>query len=301
MPPGRLSLYTPVVFLDCRCILQGFTWLAAASGLVDLERLVDSFRDDVPVGYCVNVKGADTELHLNRPYLRVSYGTLLSVSFVADAGDSEMSSSDSSQGDSSGDAPAADDPPATDDTPPVGGPLTMPRDRSRSPPPRTSTTTVENLKPAAQLDSQRPCYIGLLGSSFVEIGSGWSKYVSRAHLHSSAWRLFSSLLSCVTDWRTSCVCPLSFDCGLVQHKCLDEPRPVSSSQQTAIAFLRYAAPRLGQAWRYVPPRDAPYIIPDSESETDEVSDGEPATLHFAVLSPGFIPAHVTLSCNCRRP
>ena len=293
MPPGRLSLYTPVVFLDCRCILRGFSWLAAESGLVDLERLVDSFRDDVPVGYCAHVKGADTELKLGRPYLRVTYGTLLSVTFVADAGDTDESSSDPSQGDSSGGASATDDPTGADGPPSAEGPPTPQRDRSRSPRPHAVPPPADALKTMPPISFQYQRLKDCLGAIFSETGSGWRMLDTWTQADNAVGRFFSGSPFCVLDWPVGNVCSKSIAKGIVHHKCLHEPSQATVPQQAALAFLRYAAPRLGQAWRYVPPRDAPHIISDSETENEETSEGEPVPLHFVVLSPGFVLVHHT--------
>ena len=142
MPPSRLSLYTPIVFLDCRRMLQGFTWLAADQGLVDLDRLIAQYQANAPTGYCPNVRGADTEMHFGRPYLRVVYSTLLTVTFVADMPSSDEDASsdafhdESSAESSDGDTPDTPQEPESGDTRNAMTSSHDLRDRSRSPRPR---------------------------------------------------------------------------------------------------------------------------------------------------------------------
>ena len=64
-----------------------------------------------------------------------------------------------------------------------------------------------------------------------------------------------------------------------------------------LASLRYFAPRLGEAWRYIPGPNAlvvRQITPSDESGSEEEAE---ILAHFAVLVPGFTVEKTT---NCRR-
>ena len=72
-----------------------------------------------------------------------------------------------------------------------------------------------------------------------------------------------------------------------------EPCQSTPALRAALAFLRYAAPRLGQGWRYQPPPDASFVVSDSEDEPSAAnSDAEPVITHFAILTPGFTPERI---------
>ena len=303
MPPGRLSLYTPIVFVDCRCIIRGFSWLAAASGLVDLERLVASFRDDVPVGYCPEVKGAATELHLDRPYLRVSYGTLLSVTFVLEAKDSEETSSAPSSNDSSQEAPREDDP---QDAAPSREPPTERRERSRSP---------HMQPPPPSADSLKRSWTGDTCSLLSWEGRHPGK---RPPGPTVALSTFLQWFPCPhNDTLASCVTlsPVTMDIGPRSDlfmlplaplwdlagqpracKVLTDPRAVTAGPVHLIAALHRVTTRLGGTWRYMP-YDADPLTDDSEDSISEESspDEEPTIMHFLLLTPGYKASRVTVS------
>ena len=89
-----------------------------------------------------------------------------------------------------------------------------------------------------------------------------------------------------------------FLCGakgsFISAKLLDEPSSHTPALREAVAFLRYAAPRLGREWRYLPPQDAVFVEPDTGSEASDDELEEPSTLHFVVLSPGVVAKHIVL-------
>ena len=63
MPPCRLSLYSPIVFLDCRRILQGFTWMAADQGLIDLEMVTTRWHpQDTAPASVVRIRSWDDRI-----------------------------------------------------------------------------------------------------------------------------------------------------------------------------------------------------------------------------------------------
>ena len=304
MPPSRLSLYTPIVFVDCRCILKGFTWLAAASGLVDLERLVASFRDDAPVGYCPEVKGAATEFHLDRPYLRVSYGTLLSVTFVLATGDSDGTSSAPSSDDSSHDVPREADSQDAASTPPAQEPPGDRRDRSRSPPARPPPPPADSLKLSLSAVSRTSPETGKHPNDRLRTQptrlSSFLQWVPCPYDTLSVPRDVKSLgmpdLGHVYSFLTMPWAPLWDLLGQPRVcKTLCDPREVAAYPRSMIADLRRITTRLGGTWRYMPYDDDP-LTDEGEDLTSEGSQtvAEPVLMHFLILAPGYKTSRVTV-------
>ena len=73
----------------------------------------------------------------------------------------------------------------------------------------------------------------------------------------------------------------------IMCKWLSEPQPANGALRDGISFLRYAGPRLGQEWRYIPPADASIIASDSDGMS--ISDGTEvlATVQVAICTPGY--------------
>ncbi|CAE7293014.1 CFDP2 [Symbiodinium sp. CCMP2592] len=82
--------------------------------------------------------------------------------------------------------------------------------------------------------------------------------------------------------------------GSRQAKLLLEPRADSGPERLALATLRYFAPRLGEAWRYLPAEDAEFIPTSSGSEDqDDIDLADHLTL-FVLLAPGYAPEQVAV-------
>ena len=71
------------------------------------------------------------------------------------------------------------------------------------------------------------------------------------------------------------------------HKWLAEPEPSSGSVRQALAALRYFAPYLGRAWRYIPGRNALFIREDVPSGESSSEEDTVVVAHFAVASIGY--------------
>ena len=102
IPPARLQMLRTIAFLDRRLMLRDITWVVAEQGLLDLDLLVESQRDGIPPGYCINVKGAQSEIRVGRTFLRIPNGTVLTLTLVEeDPSSSELGMDDSSSSDDS--------------------------------------------------------------------------------------------------------------------------------------------------------------------------------------------------------
>ncbi|CAE7337947.1 CFDP2 [Symbiodinium sp. CCMP2592] len=77
-------------------------------------------------------------------------------------------------------------------------------------------------------------------------------------------------------------------------KLLLEPQSDSAASRHALAVLRYFAPRLGEAWRYLPAADAEVIPGSSDSEDPEDADIADRLALFALYAPGYAPEHVAV-------
>ncbi|OLP92674.1 hypothetical protein AK812_SmicGene25481 [Symbiodinium microadriaticum] len=310
MPPSRLSLYTPIVFLDCRRMLQGFTWLAADQGLVDLDRLIAQYQANAPTGYCPNVRGADTEMHFGRPYLRVVYSTLLTVTFVADMPSSDEDASsdafhdESSAESSDGDTPDTPQEPESGDTRNAMTSSHDLRDRSRSPRPRdhqadgASDEHVRNSCPA-KLSISPPIELSAdkwtSGSIAIDLtlcpppGTVFKHCLPTGFLGHDAdwfrWDVLDSVTSAPSDPELK-----------AEHsicKLLSEPQTYFGSSEAHIQSLRRATRRLGYSWRYFSAEpESPASSSDADSTDSIEVNEEPTLMHFLVLSPGHTAAHV---------
>ena len=293
IPPARLRLMRTIAFVDCRLLLREFTWTAVDQGLPDVEAFVESHNDGIPPGYSINVKGATTEVRFGRNFLRVPNGTLLTLTLVADdSSGTETSAQDSDPDPDSDESTAVDeniesleqDATAADTD---RGAISRDRSRSRSPYRDGTNYGFEYLRK------------GLLQRCLC---CQWTS----ASVGTVAKDALA--VSCAPDKETQPHGPVHHDIvsnalpvwlfckhpGFVSAKILNEPSATTPSLQRAIAFLRYAAPRLGREWRYRAPSDAVYITPDSDTESSEETSEEISTLHFLLLTPGFAPKHIVL-------
>ena len=283
IPPGRLSMLRTIAFVDRRCLLQDFIWVVAERGLLDPDLFLEPYQAEAPEGFSVNLKGAATELRGGRSYLRIPNGTLLTLTYVANEASSSdlsgFSSDDNDPSGSSGDSTddtrdrVSEHSPTTVDVPGREG---LHLARSRSPRPR---------RPAAS-QVVKAVFHGLpferLWFSAFSLPHGQRAALSRdqGHVLLSA----AELTQVASD---------SF--GFREQKLLCEPPSSSGALSASLAFLRHDAPRLGAPWRYLPDRDAPFHIADSDAESSAAdSSDEPTTLHFTLLTPGFIADRLAL-------
>ena len=289
IPPGRLQLLRTIAFLDRRLLLKDFSWVVAEQGLIDLDRLLEVEGEDRPYGYCLQIKGVCTELRRGRTFLRIPHGTLLILSYVeenpsssclsihAPDSDSEPDGSTDTEGDSTASHRSEDTQSCAKPTAHRG------TSRSRSPLRRESSPRAlgdkhEHSKAFYSCSlawHQGSC--PLYSADTVSVWCGWPGFGSH-------------YLSVPFDGLKQICNRLD---GIRVLKLLPEPHATTPALRDNFAFLRYAAPRLGGAWRYMPPIDAPHVVPDSESESStEDSSEEPTTLHFVVLAPGFAHEHI---------
>ena len=56
IPPGRPLLMKHIVFVDRRPLLKDFTWALATLGILDVDRLLRSYQDNVPFGHSLSGK-----------------------------------------------------------------------------------------------------------------------------------------------------------------------------------------------------------------------------------------------------
>ncbi|CAE7890928.1 unnamed protein product [Symbiodinium necroappetens] len=305
-PPGRLSLYTPIAFLGCRRVLQGFSWIAAERGLLDLEQVSASFQDTAPEGYSPNVRGADTEIRLGRPYLRITFGTLLTVTFVANTAESDDDSSPPSSGPSTDDDHEAEVPPSNPDDGAIDAPISSkPRanshSRSRSPRPTGAGEANGHALVCydivhAALHSAKPCNFSWLSpiQEFLECGPntlpGMPEPYDAVSLASPCdvlSLLFEPFWGKHRDFTVN-PCTL-FSCCKLLH----EPRSSSPALSQLVADLRRITTRLDQPWRYAAAEDDIQLADAAETaSTQTASSEEPTLLHFVLLSPGRTATHI---------
>ena len=293
IPPGRLELLRTIVFLDCRLLLRAFSWVAADQGRLDVDLLIAAHSDGLPAGYGLNIKGANTELRAGHTFFQVPNGTLLTFTLVETHLSSSATSVQESEADSDSDdssAPDDDDAGSSHDAAddePAGKPPSRAHSRSRSPLRGDVDAYGETFSKSVAL---------LCGGT----STGWaaSKY-NILRDYGGATAGLSLTVDCAAYllnrfWSSEQVPPFGSVKGIVSAKILDEPPATTPFLEAAVAFLRYTAPRLDGGWRYNVPADAQHIVPDSDEESSEGTAEEPSTLHFLVLSPGYLSKHVVI-------
>ena len=300
IPPGRIQLHRTIAFLDKRLIFKGVDWRIAERGLLDFEELVDSLQEGVPHGYAVSVTGAPTTLRLGRTYLSIANGTLLTIRYVEDAlgsdntSDHASSSSSGSEFEAGSGDPTGNDAPANGhEVPPAG--VDAHRNRSRTPP---RNARGHNRQEALVVSGNSPATADLKihwASNNWPSYTVWGQYLPAVHRAASGLPL---AFSCFGESSRIAAGTLTAkqQRSPVSSKLLNEPSPTSGALQAAIASLRYLAPRLGPAWRYIPGPNAPQLT-DSDSAATSDASGEPVALHFAVLALGFVPEHVVVTVS----
>ena len=304
-PPGRLSLYTPIAFLDCRRIFQGFQWMTAERGWLDLDLLLASYQDSAPDGYCPNVRGADTELRFGRPYLRISYGTLLTVTYVASSDVSDDSSGQSTDPMTDGEQGNEDDhvsPEPDSDEPALHEPAPdRPCSRSRSPPshrhahghqPGTHESGLALVHTASYLGKSLPKLRSLCRAAGNCLVDFWVDFDCLIDTHLQFMIAISlpdqvqAPAEATEVWQSPTMKPISC-------KDLLEPQDSTPATRQLLAALRRATTQLGQAWRYSQIEGRLWQADEFEETSSQASSSdEPALLHFVILTPGYAAAHV---------
>ena len=140
MPPARPRFLDTVVVLDCRYILQAFTWRIVRGAEISVQSLVNEFQHLCPERYIVSITGAPVA---NRPAGAVFLlhdGCVLVVAFIENLLPSDAS--DESLPPFDGGPPAPEDPDDSGDGPRRSSRTDDPRSRS---PPLARTSTVLNI------------------------------------------------------------------------------------------------------------------------------------------------------------
>ena len=328
IPPGRLRAKQHLVFLDCRLLLADMTWRLVPHGVLELSCLETDYQERVPFGHSLSVTGGRRESRGYREFIHVAHGEVLGLRFVEHLPSTGVFPDDSSSdgGQDHGTSPhdSGSDEESSESS--LSGPSSVdgPRaaSRSRSPKGPRPPPPADSLKPSPLFaavadpgpDGQVLCLaatkadsgqvLDLLLSSLLHVVgvSCWDlhplfacPFKAQCYMSNLVEHLGSPCLACSGGQSDLSALPIPFGCAPVSCKTLDEPATGGSALSNALACLRYFAPRLGPAWRYRPPVDAVHIDPDSGSGSEvSDSDTEPATLHFAVLSPGFALERVTV-------
>ena len=322
IPPGRLLVRQHMVFLDMRLLLADVSWLLAPQGVVEVAQLERHIQHRVPFGHSLSITGGRRESRGYREFIHVAHGEVLNFCFVKNRPSEASFSFDSPTGrppSDQEDPPSDEDEEESDSAPSASTRASPTRSqRSRSPKPCTGSSM-----PDAHLH-----FCALDPSKFGTVIDFWVHIPLPAPLaspasHSLTVSVFGLLNGAVSVNPFPCHDLAFFDLGvspdrggrsleaspaLISPRCrvdlargtlvaktLDEPPSSTAALTHALAFLRYAAPRLGPAWRYRPPAGAVHVVPDSGSELDDdESEPEPVTIHVALLMPGFVFEHVTL-------
>ncbi|OLQ14158.1 hypothetical protein AK812_SmicGene1724 [Symbiodinium microadriaticum] len=322
VPPGRLMVRQHMAFLDMRLLLADVSWLLAPHGVLEVARLERDILPRVPFGHSLSITGGRRESRGYREFIHVAHGELLSFCFVENRPSDASFPFDSPSGQPPSDQedPPPDEDEEESDSAPSDSTRSSPArsQRSRSPKPCTgsvppnSTTRAVSLSPSkfdvvycllpdsfvlGPPSDPGPRHFDVSVLDFLDCSVIRKPFVEEdpafldlgefaGSCHRKRWSNLAPLLS-------SCIEELAR--GVLTSKTLDEPVSSSEALSHAVAFLRYAAPRLGPAWRYRPPAGAVHVVPDSGSEFDgDESEPESVTLHFILLKPGFVPEHVAL-------
>ncbi|OLQ01431.1 hypothetical protein AK812_SmicGene15825 [Symbiodinium microadriaticum] len=322
VPPGRLMVRQHMAFLDMRLLLADVSWLLAPHGVLEVARLERDILPRVPFGHSLSITGGRRESRGYREFIHVAHGELLSFCFVENRPSDASLPFDSPSGQPPSDQ--EDPPPEEDEEESDSAPSDSTRSsparsqRSRSPKPCTGSVPPKSTTRAVSLSPSKfdviycllpdsfvleppsdpgPRHIDVSVLDFLDCSVIRKPFVEEdpafldlgeiaGSCHRKHWSNLAPLLS-------SCIEELAR--GVLTSKTLDEPVSSSEALSHAVAFLRYAAPRLGPAWRYRPPAGAVHVVPDSGSEFDgDESEPETVTLHFILLKPGFVPEQVAL-------
>ena len=308
----RGSPHGCVTFIDCRALLQGWSLELTADGRVLHSELADWLDTFSPDGWQPQIEGAPIE----DGFLLTQHGAVLTASYVPISSSDEGSSSlprgpppppGAEDDEDSEDEFDSDSPSAEDHTPAAGTEhqqstsVAPTRDRSRSPVGRRHAYT-SGVDP------------GMLLFTFCGRMLLWCfAFFHVAIAHGRLWTTSVILLSVlpvvsaghsslpVVVWPSFATFVFSAWCIWLRSlarlcKLLLEPHSSSASTQMTLAVLRYLAPRLGAAWRYVPATDAPVLVDDEPSdETASEASARLCWCHFVVIMPGFSAEHLEVA------
>ena len=303
LTPGQP--YTGVTFVDCRALLLGWSLEVSLEGRLRHSTVVDWLDTFSPDGWQPQLTGAPID---DEGWLHAAPGSILVAEYVPVTSSEEGevqgagSTSDSSPGDDDEstvderDAHGPADPACSSDLPDRGPPEGNEgnvRERSRSPRAHNESRPSACALVVACVACASTGLFGqsLLALSMPTVGATTGALPEHS-FHAPSW------LDVV--WREITVATVSVQLLFFVCKILAEPQPTTLAGCYTLAALRYAAPRLGRVWRYVPPSSAVFIEEDDPIDTD--SDSEDARvrwIHFAVLVPGFAPALV--ACALQLP
>ena len=264
VPSGRVFPTQHAVFLDLRPLLRGFDWRIFNDGCVPLSEFEADFRDGLPDGFRVCTHGGQSAWHNDTPLLYAAHCSVLTVEYsrrpTSEDADAEAAGEGSSSGGSSDDSSSSDPGPG-----PPGRAV-----RSRSP----RGHNARNRKPPTPSgDAFRAAVFasvvttGVATEPLSQLGD--SSLAISAHVPVLVALLASAAVLCfLLKW-------------------LAEPEVSSDYMRSALAVLRYMAPRMGQQWRYLPADDAAYVISDTPSQSGDEQEDDVCWVHFGVLVPGF--------------
>ncbi|CAE7638887.1 CFDP2 [Symbiodinium sp. CCMP2592] len=300
VPPARARPPCIAYAVDRRAILADITWHITPTGRVDLDSLMREF-EPAPSGFYTSITGGLPECEGARTFLRVDNGQVLTVAYEEDLlepdrhGDSTPPDDEPDDSDSSSTSSAL---PAT----PKPAPRPMPGARNRkrrltdgTPGAGASSgpTVAVNVFMGCLVSAQVPAAAAVLADT-PSHRQGLGILATHSHLTvlRYSWGFLVDVLLFVVLW-LSCGLLVCTAASCRQAKLLLEPRAHNSPMRHALAALRYFAPRLGGAWRYIPAADAE-VIPGSSGSEEGDETPEDGLALFAVLAPGYAPEQVAV-------
>ena len=307
-PPRRPEPFSFAVLLDCRPVLLGWQQWIVTDGDLSHTELVTHYEVFAPENHQAQVEGAELE----GDRLLVVPGQVLLIQYVPltprshnpgpdDDSDGWEELGGSSSSDAASHVPHRE----------PGDAQTRPPDRSRSrstrgghgrcvfPPAAflVQSGCVPLCTTAAHMSAliRTPIALGgiltcVIPTAVYAAATIDAELACRMQLNTLPTEFWTLLGGALAAW--TYLAPLL-------HKLLSEPCAASGAFRDAIAFLRYAGPRLGQEWRYLPPPGASFVASDSDIDLDDEMSSEDAAVHFAICAPGY--AVHTLTVDLRLP
>ncbi|OLP97625.1 hypothetical protein AK812_SmicGene20009 [Symbiodinium microadriaticum] len=300
-PPRRSGVHEFAVLLDCRPLLLGWQqWIVSAGELLH-SALALHYEVFAPSEHQIQIEGAD----LNGDQLLVRPGQVLLLQYVPITPLShqcpcEEAASIHDESDVSSPNASADEgrPPSSTTSRRGLGDQRGDGSRSRSPRGQVGEPLNHTCSP---LGVPGPFRV-LLYVAVIQAG------IQLAPFAAISLVMILALPGVHADEQSFACCPPtsqlnaalllpSLGCLLIAEilrmlypimcKWLSEPQSDNGALRDAVSALRYAGPRLGQEWRYIPPADASIIASDSDgmsvSDVTEVL----ATVQVAICTPGY--------------
>ncbi|CAE7316773.1 unnamed protein product [Symbiodinium sp. CCMP2592] len=238
-----------ILILDLRALLRGFDWRIHEGNRLHLGPLVQEFSQHKPVGYEVVITGGASVDLGGETGIQIHPGCVITIEYYHDAlADPVTPDIDSA------DIPDGEEDDEEEEVLPL--------------------TRVLALEAALHLHVEP-----VLGILILTLGLPLAAAASATPLSSDRHNLHILPAALV-------VALASF--GVRYCKWLAEPTTNSESDRASLAALRYAAPRLGMPWRYLPAHDAQHIASEGESVSDSSEDDDSVRwVHFAVAAPGY--------------